>query len=125
MTMRKSTCLDKKGAIPNEKSGYIENIRKLLTANFKRYIKDSKDKALADIAALAGSKRAEKHPDFISLIVAAVRDSVKCQKDDKKKEIKINAALVNKCLTEAIKGFSVKWSTEEDAEITALFSGNR
>lgn len=125
MTMRKSTCLDKKGAIPNEKSGYIENIRKMLIANFKQYIQDSSDKSLSDIAALAGSKRAEKHSNFISLIVASVRVSVKRQKDDKKKEIKINAALVNKCLTGAIERFYANQSTEQDAEIAALLSSGR
>lgn len=125
MTMRKSTCLDKKGAIPNEKSGYIENIRKMLIANFKQYIQDSSDKSLSDIAALAGSKRAENHSNFISLIVASVRASVKRQKDDKKKEIKINAALVNKCLTGAIERFYANQSTEQDAEIAALLSSGR
>lgn len=125
MTMRKSTCLDKKGIIPNEKSGYIENIRKLLIANFKQYIEDSSDKALSDIANLAGNKRAKEYPNFVSLIVTSVKASIKRQKDDKKKEVKINAALVNKCLTEAIERFCANQISNPDTERAELLSYGR
>lgn len=120
MTMRKSTFLDKKGTIPNEKSGYEENIIKLLKANFKKYLDSNSDKALADIARLVTTKRAEKYRNFISLIVAATRASIKRQKDDKKQKVIINAALVNKCLTEAIERFYTQHSIEADREIVEL-----
>ena len=120
MTMQKSTCLDKKGIIPNEKSGYVENIIKLLRVNFKRYLNGNSEKTLADIAALATTKRAEKYRNFISLIVAATRASIKRQKDEKKENVSINAALVNKCLTEAIERFYTHQSIEADQEIVEL-----
>lgn len=102
MTMRRSTCLDKKGIVPNEKSGYIENIVKMLKANFRKYLDGSSDKALIDIASLAITKRAERYRNFVVLIVKAVRMSIHHQKNERKKNIKVNAALVNKCLTKII-----------------------
>lgn len=123
MTMKKSTCLDKKEFLPNEKSGYLNNIKKLLRANFKRYLSgntENAEKALNDIARLADSKRAEKYHNFIPLIVAATRASIKWQKDEKKPNISINAALVNKCLTDAIERFYTCHSIEADKEIVEL-----
>ena len=78
------------------------------------------EKTLADIAALATTKRAEKYRNFISLIVAATRASIKRQKDEKKENVSINAALVNKCLTEAIERFYTHQSIEADQEIVEL-----
>ena len=120
MTMKKSTCLDKKGIIPNEKSGYVDNIKRLLRANFKRYLSDDSDKAIADIAAMITTKRAEKYRNFIPLIVAATRASIKRQKDEKKEHVSINAALVNKCLTEAIERFFMHNSIDADKEIVDI-----
>lgn len=120
MTMRKSTFLDKKGIIPHEKSGYEDNIIKLLKVNFKRYLGNNSDKKLADIAALATTKRAEKYRNFVSLIVAATRASIRRQKDEKRDNVTINAALVNKCLSEAIERFYAHCSIEADKEIVEL-----
>lgn len=107
MTMKRSTCLNKKGIIPREKEGYFENIKRLVTINFKKYIdldSESDKKTLRDIANLAEAKRAEQIRNFPSLIVKAVRDSLKLQKEENKKELKLNAALVNRCLTSRLNG---------------------
>ena len=120
MTMQKSTYLDKKGIIPNEKSCYIENIICLLKANFKRYIDNTSDNSLADIAGIAITKRGEKYHNIICLIMAAIRASIRRQKAEKKKNVSINAALVNKCLTEAIERFYAHQSIEADQEIVEL-----
>jgi hypothetical protein len=102
MVMKRSSCLNKKGIIPREKEGYLENIKKLLLVNFKNYINpsDASDqKALVDITRLFETKRAERQRDFPSLIVNSVKESFRLQKDERKKEIRLNAALVNKCFT--------------------------
>lgn len=121
MTMKRSTCLDKKGIIPNEKSGYLDNIRNLLKVNFRKYINgEEAEKAVCDIANLADTKKAEKYRNFIPLIVAATKASIRLQKEEKKTNISINAALVNKCLNDAIERFYGGISIAADKELTEL-----
>lgn len=125
MTMKKSTCLDKKGILPNEKSFYVDNIKKLIQANFGKYIKDEKsEKARDDIADLAITKRADKYHNFVPAIVVAIKISISNQKKEKKKNILINAALVNKCLSEAIERFWTNTCVEADKEIIRLLTAN-
>lgn len=103
MTMKNSTVLKKKARIPREKEGYLHNIEVLIERNFVKYLPERGSKeVLRDIAALADSKRAEKHHDFISLIVNAVSESLLKQKKEGRKEQVLNAALVNKCLSDIL-----------------------
>jgi hypothetical protein len=100
MTMKNSSVLlYKEHEIPREKGLYIKNVKDLIERNFKKRIpKENPDKVTRDIANLADTKRAEKHPDFVSLIVTAISDSINHQRQEGKKEPILNAALVNSCL---------------------------
>lgn len=121
MTMKKSTCLDKKGIIPNEKTGYIDNIKKSLYCNFRKYLRgESAQRAVSDIAKLADTQRALNYPDFVSLLMAATKASILRQKGEKKAQIIINAALVNKCLSEAIERVKKGIIIDTDKEIASL-----
>lgn len=102
MTMRRSHCLDRKGIIPHEKDGYILNIKKLILANFGRYLTRADDKGVDNVASLAEQQRALAHRDFPSLIVGAIKDSFKLQREEKRKRFSFNAALVNKILTQKL-----------------------
>ena len=107
MTMKRSTVLNKKGLIPREKEGYFDNIKRLVAVNIKNYIDvtdEADNKALYDIANLAEAKRAEQIRNFPSLIVGAVKDSFKLQREEKRKELRLNAALVNRYLTMRLNG---------------------
>lgn len=102
MTMRRSHCLDKKGIIPREKEGYIFNIKKLILANFGRFLSGADEAGIDDIARLAEQQRALAYRNFPSLIVEAIRDSFKLQRDEKRKRVSFNAALINKILTQKL-----------------------
>lgn len=111
MTMKPSKILDmsKKKIIPRENEYYIENIRKLLEKNFSRYIpEDNGSKILQDIANLADTQRAKKYDNFISLIVTATSNSIKQQKKEGNKTPMLNAALVNKCLSNVLEEYVIK-----------------
>lgn len=102
MTMKRSSCLDKKDYPGREKEWYTENIKKLIIHNFKHYIDptDEKDKkALRHLAAMAETKRALETRDFPKKLIKAVRESFMIQKAEHKKVLQLNAALVNKCFT--------------------------
>ena len=103
MTFRPSTVLYSKNTIlPNENSLYEENIADMIARNFKTALPESADgekgirRILHQIAGLATQKRAGDYDDFVSLIVLAIKGSLKQQKTEKKKRPVINAALVNK-----------------------------
>lgn len=103
MTFRPSTVLYSKNTLlPNENSLYVENIADMIARNFKTALPESADgekgirRILHQIAGLATQKRAGDYDDFASLIVLAIKGSLKQQKTEKKKRPVINAALVNK-----------------------------
>jgi hypothetical protein len=103
MTMKLSSVLLINHIIPREKEFYIENIRALIKRNFKnRMPVKNKDKVVKDIAALADTKRAEKYPNFVSLIVTAISESIDKQKMEGSKSPTLNAALVNLCLSDVL-----------------------
>nr|MDD3417394.1 hypothetical protein [Lachnospiraceae bacterium] len=85
MTMKRSTVLYHKQIIEREKEFYVNNIAMLIKRNFNRFLpKMESDKITHDIANLADTKRAEKHHNFISLIVDAIKESIRQQKDEGK-----------------------------------------
>lgn len=102
VTMQRSHCLDKKGIIPHEKEGYIFNIKKLIQANFGKYLKEADENSINIVAGLAEQQRALTHSDFPSLIVEAIRNSFKLQREEKKKAVSFNAALINRFLTQKL-----------------------
>lgn len=103
MTMKRSTVLYHKQIIEREKEFYVNNIAMLIKRNFNRFLpKMESDKITHDIANLADTKRAEKHHNFISLIVDAIKESIRQQKDEGKTVQVLNAALVNSCLSNTI-----------------------
>ena len=103
MTMKRSTVLYHKGIIEREKEFYVNNIAMLIKRNFEKYLPETdQDKVIHDIANLADSKRAEKHHNFISLIVDAIKESIRKQKDEGKMVQVLNAALINSCLSNTI-----------------------
>lgn len=104
ITMQRSSCLDKKGIIPNEKAGYIDNIKQLISINFKKYLSDTDEKSIDSVAGLAEQQRALKCKDFPSLIVNAIHNSFDLQRKEKRKSLAFNAALVNRLLTRQLTG---------------------
>ena len=101
--MQRSRCLDKKGIIPREKEGYIANIKSLIKINFAKYLSIPDDETeLDNIARLAEQQRAMSCRDFPLLIVDAIRSSFNLQQKEKKKSYSLNAALVNKILTQKL-----------------------
>ena len=101
--MKRSTVLFKKPVeMLREKEYYINNIRSLIQANFSRPAANSNDKAINDIAALVDTQRAKKRKDFIDILLSAIKKSLDIQRKEDKKKLELNAALVNKCLTETL-----------------------
>lgn len=101
MTIRKGNALQiRRVNIPFEKDGYLDNIKELIIRNFKRFLPTgSKEKVLYDIVHLADTKRAKGYSNFPIIIANAIRKSLELQKEEKKEQPVINAALVNKCLS--------------------------
>ena len=95
---------------------WVYNLKELLKCNFKTVTGNTKKikKVLKDIAELAITKKASEIPNFAVLLVKAVESSIKQQKDEKKKNIVLNAALVNQHLTYVIDEYkkinSLQWS---------------
>lgn len=103
--MKRSTVLFKKShELLREKSYYVENIISLIQTNFSRAVENSKPKAIKDIASLADTQRAYRHNDFIDSLMLAIQKSLQVQKSENKKKHELNAALVNKYLTELLEG---------------------
>lgn len=104
MMMKNSTVLKKiKSAVPREKEGYVHNVRELVKRNFSRYLPEKESgRVLQDIAELADTERARRHSNFVSLLIEAVTASITRQKDEGKKRQELNAALVNRCLTDIL-----------------------
>lgn len=102
MTMQRSHCLDKKGIIPREKEGYIFNIKKLIHANFGKYLSEADESSINTVAGLAEQQRALTYSDFPSLLVEAIKNSYKLQREEKKKALTFNSALINKFLTQKL-----------------------
>lgn len=100
--MQRSHCLDKKGIIPREKEGYIFNIKKLILANFGRYLSEADENDINSVAGLVEQQRALSHRDFPSLIVEAIQNSFKFQREEKRKKVSFNAALINRFLTQKL-----------------------
>lgn len=110
MTMKNSTVLHvKKENVPHERCTFLQNIGALIERNFPSKMpenKSVKDKTLSDIAKLAGADRVRKYADFPSLILKAVESSFVRQKEESKKELNLNAALVNICLGEILEQYA-------------------
>lgn len=106
MTMRRSSNLNRKETeVPREKEGFLNNVKDMILVNFKRHINDLKDgKALDDIISFLETKRAKGRKDFPDLIIKSIKDSFILQKREERKDIQLNAALVNKYLTYHING---------------------
>lgn len=100
MTMQRSSCLDHKGIIPNEKEGYIDNIAQLISVNFRNQLSETDRKAVQNVSRLAEQQRALKCEDFPSLIVNAIRNSFDLQRKEKRKSLAFNEALINRFLTQ-------------------------
>ncbi len=83
-------------------AGYIFNIKKLIQANFGKYLKEADENSINIVAGLAEQQRALTHSDFPSLIVEAIRNSFKLQREEKKKAVSFNAALINRFLTQKL-----------------------
>lgn len=100
MVMKNSGILEKKEHVTRtERDCWLENVKELVRRNFPRFVPDGRagEKALGDIAMLAGTKKAGMQEDFISLLYRAVEDSIRKQREEGKVP-KLNAALVNICL---------------------------
>lgn len=106
MMMKNSTVLHlKKKNIPHEKHTFLKNIGELIERNFPAKMpgdKREKAKILRDIAKLAEAERVKKYINFPTIILKAVENSFIRQKEEGKKEPKLNAALVNVCLGEVL-----------------------
>ena len=112
MTMKPSKVLHDNSILPREKGLYEDNIVRLIERNFKNYLPNpdsrGRRRELEDIAALTEQKRAEKHENFISLIVMAIKGSLNQQRSEGKKNPVINAALVNKWIPIASEQYFMK-----------------
>lgn len=106
MMMKNSTVLHiKEKKVPQEKQTFLKNIEELVERNYFTKMPDNKrEKAnvLRDIAKLAEAERVKKHRNFPTFILKAVERSFGRQRDEGKKETKLNAALVNICLGEIL-----------------------
>lgn len=116
MCLKNGTTLHVKAAekysVGTENDLYQINIQKMLSNNFKAYLPESPDKTLRDIAQLVITRvnPREYIKDFPLLIVNAVKDSLQIQTEEGKEEPKLNAALVNKCLSGLLKIKQSKYS---------------
>lgn len=105
ITFKRSSCLDLKDIdVPHEKEAYLKNLSQLIRLNFSCYLPDgaTKDQILKNISNMADSQRARKENGFFSLMVNAIKESIHIMRDEGKKKILLNAALINKCLTDLI-----------------------
>lgn len=104
--MKNSTVLHlKKKKVPHEKQIFLKNIEELIERNFPTKMpsnKREKAKILRDIAKLAEAERVKKYIDFPTFILKAIERSFTRQKEEGKKEPRLNAALVNICLGEVL-----------------------
>ena len=110
MTMKLSTVLlEDSFKVPTERDLYLKNIEDLIKYNFKECIPDeSKGDVVHDIAQLAATQRAEKYRNYVSLIVAAVSESIHRQKTEGKKRPVLNVAHVNLCLSDVLEQHIMK-----------------
>lgn len=104
MTMKNSTVLKKdKVQIPHEKSGYHDNIKRMIKLAFPGAIPDKNaDRVMNDIISLMDSKRSEIYKDFVRLLKQAITDSLDQQRLEGKSRPVLNAALVNTYLTRSL-----------------------
>lgn len=105
MTMKNSTILKKKEQFPSktEKDGQLDNLKAFIKRNFYNALPEhNAEKVLDDIANLATSKRAEKYRNFAIYIKEAIIESLRQQIREKKVRPVLNAALVNKHLSQVI-----------------------
>lgn len=101
--MKRSTVLFKKSIqMLREKEYYVNNICALIKTNFSKMAENSNDKAIKDIASLVDTQRAGQHRNFIAVVLSAIKKSLTIQRKEGKKKLELNAALVNRCLTELL-----------------------
>ena len=88
----------------SENTLYTNNIQTMLRNNFKKFLPEGTEKPLYDIAQLAITRSSpiEKIKDFPLTIVSAVKKSLKLPFDEGKDKPRLNAALVNSCLSDLI-----------------------
>lgn len=105
MNIRNSTVIHRKLRVPHEIEGHTSNFSSFISRNFKRMLpkdKDKAQKAIQDTVNLIDSQRAKKYNDFTDRVVAAIKESFRIQILEGKKKPVLNAAYVNKCLTESL-----------------------
>ena len=101
--MKRSTVLFKKSIqMLREKEYYVNNICALIKTNFSKMAENSNDKAIKDIASLVDTQRAGQHRNFMAVVLSAIKKSLTIQRKEGKKKLELNAALVNRCLTELL-----------------------
>ena len=101
--MKRSTVLLKKSIqMLREKEYYVNNICALIKTNFSKMAENSNDKAIKDIASLVDTQRAGQHRNFMAVVLSAIKKSLTIQRKEGKKKLELNAALVNRCLTELL-----------------------
>lgn len=101
MKMKLGSVLNKKPkTYKNEKQLYLDNIKELVRRNFRRQLpEENTETVLQDIANLTNTKKARAYRDITKFLIQAINLSLKQQRDERKENIILNAALVNKCLS--------------------------
>jgi hypothetical protein len=102
INLRRSTVLQKKDSVDREKEYRTRNVESLINNNFRNIVDTDSSKAVRDIATMTETKRAENITDFIAVMMKAIGKSIQIQKNEGKERPKINAALVNTCITDLI-----------------------
>ena len=105
VNVKNSTVLHYKNNLPHESEGRLSNLSAFIRRNFRRMLPKSSskaDKAVRDIVNLTDTQRAKEYPDFTQRIVDAIKESFRIQLSEGKDKPIINAAYVNKCLTEKL-----------------------
>ena len=99
VVFKPSTILHKKVLLRHtENDRYIENIVNLIKNNFKRNIPEKKgNRVVKDIAETA-INRCRRSNSSTSVILSAIRESLKIKQNEGDKNPILNAALVNKCM---------------------------
>lgn len=104
MTMKNSTVLMfDKVRVPHEKSGYFDNIKRLININFSNAMPEKNaDRVVNDIISMMDSKKSERYKNFVKLLKQAITDSLDQQRNEGKPRPVLNAALINRYLTRSL-----------------------
>ena len=88
--------------LQTENTFYKSNIKQLIKRNFKRFLPEHPDRLLDDISELAITRFSSEIIGVPIRLLAAVRRSLLIQHEESKVKPVLNAALVNKCLTDCM-----------------------